>query len=37
MYNALGDMRNAYKILVRKAERKRPFGRTLLKWILYMV
>jgi hypothetical protein len=27
-----GDMRNAYKILVRKPERKRPLGRPGRRW-----
>jgi hypothetical protein len=30
----MGVMRNAYNVLVRKPEGKRPFGRTILKWIL---
>jgi hypothetical protein len=28
----MGEMRNAYKILVRKAERKRPLGRYRRGW-----
>jgi hypothetical protein len=28
----MGGMRNAYKILVRKSEEKRPFGRTRCRW-----
>jgi hypothetical protein len=36
----MGEMRNAYRILMRKPERKKPFGRPrlngsiILKWIL---
>jgi hypothetical protein len=28
----MGDMRNAYKILVRMPEGKRPFGRPKRRW-----
>jgi hypothetical protein len=28
----MGEMRNVYKILDRKPERKRPFGRPRHKW-----
>jgi len=31
-YNTHGDMINAYKILVRKSERKRPLERSRRKW-----
>jgi hypothetical protein len=27
-----GEVRNAYKILVRKSEEKRPFGRPMCRW-----
>jgi hypothetical protein len=30
--SAHGEMRNAFKILVRMAERKRPLGRTRCRW-----
>jgi hypothetical protein len=32
MENETGDMRNAYKILAGGPERKRPLGRTRLRW-----
>jgi hypothetical protein len=28
----MGEMRNAYKILIGKSERKRPLGRPRLRW-----
>jgi hypothetical protein len=28
----VGAMRNAHEILIRKPERKRPFGRPKLRW-----
>jgi hypothetical protein len=28
----MGEIRNAYTILVRKSERKRPFGRPSHRW-----
>jgi hypothetical protein len=28
----MGEMRNAYKILVRKPEGKRPHGRPMCRW-----
>jgi hypothetical protein len=30
--NIYGEMRNVYKILVRKSEGKRPFGRPKHRW-----
>jgi hypothetical protein len=32
---ACGDMRNVYKILVGKPERKRPFGTPRRRWEFY--
>jgi hypothetical protein len=29
----MGEMRNAYRILVGKPEGKRPLGRTRLRWV----
>jgi hypothetical protein len=28
----MGEMRNGYKILIGKADRKRPFGRSRCRW-----
>jgi hypothetical protein len=31
-YSTMGDMRNVYKLLVRKPEGKRPLGRNRRRW-----